>query len=256
MATAPTEPFCLGFQAKLQRKSTQRRSTRGSRRFVPPETLRLPGDRIIPFLEAQHLIFNRNQMYPVDGIPSHPNGMRFSARSTDGSLLLEQIFFSIGGGFIISEEERAAQSPAKEGVTVPYPFHSAQELLERAEANNITIAELMFANECTRAGSGCAEDVRRRILHIWQVMQACTQRGIEIEGILPGGLNVRRRASRLAERLRNGGSKDPLSPAGLDHGVCHGRERRKRRGWASGHRPYQWCGGGGAGSCALLYGVH
>jgi L-serine dehydratase len=175
-------------------------------------TLRLPGDHIIPFLEAQHLIFHRNQMYPVAGITSHPNGMRFSAHASDGRLLLEQIFFSIGGGFIVSEEERTVQSPAKEGVTVPYPFHSSEELLERAAANRITIAELMFANECARAGRAQEENVRRGILHIWQVMQACTQRGIELEGILPGGLNVRRRAAKLAERLRTGGSKDPLSP--------------------------------------------
>jgi L-serine dehydratase len=175
-------------------------------------TLPLSSDHIIPFLEAQHLIFHRNQMYPVAGIASHPNGMRFSARARDGSLLLERIFFSIGGGFIVSEEERSAQSPGKEGVTVPYPFHSSQELLERAAANKITIAELMFANECALVGRGHEEDVRRGILHIWQVMQACTQRGIEIEGILPGGLNVRRRAAKLAERLRAGGSKDPLSP--------------------------------------------
>jgi L-serine dehydratase len=176
------------------------------------EALRLPGDHTIPFIEAQHLIFHRNQMYPVAGVASHPNGMRFSALASNGSLLLERIFFSIGGGFIVSEEERTAQNPTEDEVIVPYPFHSAQELLERAAASNITIAELMFANECALAGNGHEQDVRNGILRIWQVMQACTQRGIEIEGILPGGLNVRRRAAKLAERLRAGGSKDPLSP--------------------------------------------
>jgi L-serine dehydratase len=91
---------------------------------------------------------------------------------------------------------------------VPYPFHSAQELLEKAAAANITIPQLMWANECALADE---EEVRRGILHIWQTMRACTQRGIEAEGILPGGLKVRRRASKLAARLRAGDSTDPLS---------------------------------------------
>ena len=162
---------------------------------------------------------------------SHPNGMRFSAFDSDGALLAERIFFSIGGGFIVSEEERIAaqanQNPVDDGArVVPYPFHSAQELLEKAGAANITIAQLMLANECALVESGplgtqenppsAEEQVRRSILHIWQTMRACTQHGIEAEGILPGGLKVRRRASKLAARLRTGGSKDPsLSWTGL-----------------------------------------
>ncbi len=98
--------------------------------------------------------------------------------------------------------------------SVPYPFHSAQELLERAAAANITISQLMLANECALVESGRPEtaeqEVRRGILHIWQVMRECTQHGIETEGILPGGLKVRRRAAKLAARLR-AGVKDPLS---------------------------------------------
>ncbi len=175
-------------------------------------TLELPGHRTIGFVEAQHLIFHRNQMYPVAGVVWHPNGMRFSAFAGDGNLLLERIFFSIGGGFIVSEEELSGQMSTQKKIAVPYPFHSAEELLERAAANNITIAQLMFANECALAGSGHEEEVRRRILHIWQVMRGCTQRGMETEGILPGGLKVRRRAAKLAARLRARGSKDPLSP--------------------------------------------
>jgi L-serine dehydratase len=128
-------------------------------------------------------------------------------------LLAERTFFSIGGGFIVSEEERIAAQAKRNPVgdatrTVPYPFHSAEELLDKAAAANITIPELMWANECALAGE---EEVRRGILHIWQTMRTCTQHGIEAEGILPGGLKVRRRASKLAARLRAGGSTDPLS---------------------------------------------
>jgi L-serine dehydratase len=181
-------------------------------------TLQLPGGRTIAFDEATHLLFHRNQMYPVAGVVSHPNGMRFSAFDSDGGLLLERIFFSIGGGFIVSADEFAAaqgtQTPVDdEGTRVPYPFHSAQELLERAAAGNITIAQLMLANECAlvESATGTAdEEVRRGVLRIWQVMRECTQHGIEAEGILPGGLNVRRRAAKLAARLR-AGAEDPLS---------------------------------------------
>jgi L-serine dehydratase len=176
----------------------------------------MPGQHTIVFDEGRHLIFHRDQMYPVAGVVSHPNGMRFSAFDRGGGRLLERLFFSIGGGFIITEEERmAAQAPQPAGdprvKTVPYPFHSALELLEKAAAGNITIAQLMLANECALLESGGEQEVRRRILHLWNVMQECTQRGIQTEGILPGGLKVRRRAQKLAERLRAGDVKDPLS---------------------------------------------
>jgi L-serine dehydratase len=182
-------------------------------------TLELPGHRTIPFEEAKHLLFHRDQMYPVAGVASHPNGMRFSAFDNGGALLLERIFFSIGGGFIVSAVEFATAQGTRPAVDnkargVPYPFHSAQELLERAAAGNITISQLMLANECALAENGSLEtaeqEVRRGILHIWQVMRECTQHGIETEGILPGGLKVRRRAAKLAARLR-AGVKDPLT---------------------------------------------
>jgi L-serine dehydratase len=179
------------------------------------KALELPGRHTIDFDEAKHLIFHRDQMYPAANLVSHPNGLRFSAFDSAGSLLAERVFYSIGGGFIISEEERVAAQGAPlndETRSVPYPFHSAAELLEKAAAGNLTIPQLMLANECALVEGGQRdEEVRRGILRIWQVMRACTQRGIESEGILPGGLKVRRRAAKLAARLRARGSKDPLS---------------------------------------------
>ena len=177
------------------------------------KTLDLPGHHIIAFDERKHLIFRRDQMYPVANVISHPNGMRFSAFDKEGALLSERIFFSIGGGFIVSEDERVAAQDSVENQArpLPYPFHSAEELLEKAAAANITIPQLMLANECALLESGAEEEVRRGILHIWQVMRECTQRGMEAEGILPGGLKVHRRAHKLAERLRAGSSRDPLS---------------------------------------------
>jgi L-serine dehydratase len=173
--------------------------------------LALPGGHSIDFDETAHLRFHRGQMYPVAEVVSHPNGMRFSCFDHTGQLLTESIYFSIGGGFIVTAAELHQTPGIDETRTVPYPFHSAEELLEQAAAANLTIPGLMLANERALLGGG-EEHVKGRILRIWQVMQQCTRRGMETEGILPGGLKVRRRAPRLAARLSGGGSKDPLAP--------------------------------------------
>jgi len=179
------------------------------------KALQLPGQHMIAFDEPTHLLFHRDQMYPVPNVISHPNGMRYSAFGSSGRLLIERIFYSIGGGFILSDAELNLPPAANHARAVPYPFHSAEELLETAATANLTIPQLMLANECALLAPkapNAEQEVRRRILHIWQVMQECTRRGIETEGILPGGLKVRRRAPRLAARLRSQGSKDPLAP--------------------------------------------
>jgi L-serine dehydratase len=182
--------------------------------------LELSGQHLIPFEESKQLLFHRDQMYPVAGVASHPNGMRFSALGGDGAVLLEEVFFSIGGGFIVTAAELSGGQNDGIGVDsgarrVPYPFHSAQELLERAAAAHITVPQLMLANECALAQSrlptAAEEEVRRGILGIWQVMRACVQRGIATEGILPGGLKVRRRAAKLAAKLRAKVTDDPLA---------------------------------------------
>ncbi|HZY61462.1 MAG TPA: L-serine ammonia-lyase [Edaphobacter sp.] len=186
----------------------------------------------IPFTESQHLFFHRDQMYPDPNVATHPNGMRFSAFDDDGALLAEEVFYSIGGGFILSASEFAAQhnSAGAASRTVPYSFHNAAELLSLAEANHLTIAELVLANEAALLANPVVainrpapeaplpadvtpeQTIRASILTLWHTMQSCTARGIATEGILPGGLNVRRRAPRLARRLETEGSKDPLAP--------------------------------------------
>ncbi|NYF81266.1 L-serine ammonia-lyase [Granulicella arctica] len=193
-------------------------------------TLNLGGRQSIHFLEAEHLHLHLDQMYPTPGVATHPNGARLSAFDSSGTLLAEEIFYSIGGGFILSQAEFDAQrsSAVISTRTVPYPFSSANELLTTAAKNNLTIAELLLANECALLAdttlsinrpaldnaqpSTPEERINSSILALWRVMQQCTERGIATEGILPGGLNVRRRAHRLAERLRTEGSKDPLAP--------------------------------------------
>jgi L-serine dehydratase len=186
----------------------------------------------VPFTEGQHLFFHRDQMYPEPADPTHPNGMRFSAFDDGGTLLAEDIFYSIGGGFILSGSEFEAQRnlSAMTSRTVPYSFRSSAELLSTAATHNLTIAQLLLANEIALLSDASVtinrpqpaeplpkdatpeQQIKASILSLWRTMQSSTARGIATEGILPGGLNVRRRAPRLAHRLETQGSKDPLAP--------------------------------------------
>jgi len=194
--------------------------------------LTLGGRVEIPFVEGDDLRFVKSQMYPDAGVVSHPNGMRFTALGRDRAAMATELFYSIGGGFIVSEAERVAEAAggAPSRRVVPYPFHSAEELLRVAEEHGLTIAEVVLANECAllsdsavkivrpapegEFGGSIENQVRASVLALWQAMKACAERGMEVEGILPGGLKVRRRAPKLARRLRGeepSVRQDPLS---------------------------------------------
>ena len=182
------------------------------------------GSRTIPFDEPSDLLFHRDIMYPPGASTQHPNGLRLTAFDASGSVLEQRTFFSIGGGFItedfLSGTAQAQTSPDLRQATVPFPFHSAAELLTTAEANELSISQLMLENECALATHSAdqapVEVVRQGIDRIWVAMQDCVARGIAAEGILPGGLNVRRRArhlaARLAEKEATGLRGDPLAP--------------------------------------------
>jgi L-serine dehydratase len=183
--------------------------------------LELAGTQSIHFDEASDLLFHRSVMFPPGSVTQHPNGLRLTAFGAAGAVLNQRTFFSIGGGFIV--EDGAAESVDANRAMIPFPFHSAAELLATAEANELSISELMLENECAIVRSGASEGqrapveiVREGIERIWQTMQGCVERGIATEGILPGGLQVRRRAHRLAERLKEKEAHnklgDPLAP--------------------------------------------
>jgi L-serine dehydratase len=204
------------------------------------KTLHLTHSNSIHFEEETDLTFHRDEMYPPDteAAQSHPNGLRFTAYDFDGAIIDRKVFYSVGGGFIVSEEE--FRPDPKEGSlpsrTIPYPFASAAELLISADQNHLSIADLILANECALL---TAEDedatvkriqrpalgpvavpvevrIKGSILALWEVMQTCTARGMAMEGILPGGLGVRRRAPRLYKRIQalehSGKTRDPLAP--------------------------------------------
>jgi len=111
--------------------------------------LELGGTRPIPFDETRDLLFQRATMYPPGARTQHPNGLRLTACDAKGEVLSERTFFSIGGGFIVEDGvDMAAGLPSD--AALPYPFHSAAELLELALAHHLSIHEVMFANECAR----------------------------------------------------------------------------------------------------------
>ncbi len=183
--------------------------------------INLAGSRSIPFEESTDLIFERTIMFPPGAFTHHPNGLRLKVFDAAGTVLDERTFFSIGGGFIT--EDGVDPSTQMQQTSIPFPFHSAAELLATAHANELSISQLMLENECALVKSAAhdadkapVEIVRDGIERIWQAMRTCVERGMATEGILPGGLNVRRRAHRLAERLHekeaNGLRSDPLAP--------------------------------------------
>jgi L-serine dehydratase len=127
-------------------------------------------------------------------LPQHPNGMRLSAWDATGGLLLEREYFSIGGGAVLDQDEIAAQREGGSRHAGPCPFSSAADLLAWCEREDCSIADIVLRNELEYQG---AEETEARLLAIWQVMRDCIERGLNSEGILPGGLNLRRRAPAL-----------------------------------------------------------
>ena len=185
------------------------------------KALELAGERAVPFLEARDLLFVRGVMNPPGARMQHPNGLRCTAYDVAGQVVEQRTFFSIGGGFIREDTEETENTGVRpREAALPFPFHSAAELMQLADANRLTISELMLRNECARRPEMSARESAARVeadvLRIWEAMRDCMDRGMATEGTLPGGLNVRRRAMRFAERLRakeaEGRTSDPLAP--------------------------------------------
>ncbi len=138
-------------------------------------------------------------------LPGHANGLVLTARDGAGNLYLSRTYYSIGGGFVVSEEEmaRAASGSGddlhaeKAVLGYPFPFGSAREMLEMGEASGKTIAQMKRANEIVHSGEG----LDARLDRVREAMDACIDRGLRQDGILPGGLKVRRRAKAIHEQL-------------------------------------------------------
>jgi L-serine dehydratase len=174
-------------------------------RATETKRVSLLGTHEVDLDPAEQLVFHRREKLPL-----HSNGMRFTARDAAGAVVAERVYYSVGGGFVVDHAGAPADgSVPAEQVVVPYPFNSADELLKLTHEHGMAISTLMLENEATLAPGG---DVRQRVLQIWHAMEACVRRGCEREGILPGGLKVKRRAAGLHRRLKSdpAGASDPL----------------------------------------------
>jgi L-serine dehydratase len=164
--------------------------------------LTLLGTHEIAFDEPRDLIFRRRQ-----SLPFHPNGLRFIAFDADGAELMNRCYYSVGGGFVLGEEALAdgGSQPAivPDTTPLPFPFHSADELLQRCAEVGGPIAEVVRRNERVLGpvGGRSDADIDAGLLRIWAVMQACVERGLRTDGVLPGGYQVKRRAAKLYRDL-------------------------------------------------------
>lgn len=171
--------------------------------------LNLVGQHQVAFDESKDLVFKRRET-----LPFHANGMRCIAFDADGNEIANRVYYSVGGGFVVSDEVAADGSKQKviapDTTVLPYPFKSGDELLELTKRHGISIAELMRRNECHWRTEA---EIDAGLMKIWGVMQACVTRGCKTEGILPGGFKVKRRAAQLHRDLTanpEAALRDPL----------------------------------------------
>lgn len=169
-------------------------------------SLRLLGRVSVAYDDHADLVFHKRQ-----SLPQHPNGMRFTAFDIQGGVVAAKLFFSVGGGFVLDETAIGADRVKPDRTVQPHPFRSADELLAICSRTGLSIAQVMLANEEVWRPPQAVHD---GLLTIWRVMQDCVVAGCNHEGILPGGLKVRRRAADLSRKLRlqpEAGLRDPLT---------------------------------------------
>ena len=168
----------------------------------------LNGNHRIPF-STKDLFFNKKDL-----LPYHSNGMQFRAIAADGKELANEIYYSIGGGFVLSVDETEQTGDTADEVTaIPYPYDYAKQLLELCHSNNMSIAELMMANECSLQSEA---EVKDRILAIWKVMNASIDAGCSVTGVLPGKLKVKRRAHNIFVKLQQHKSDSKAFDEGMN----------------------------------------
>ncbi|GJF20757.1 L-serine ammonia-lyase [Streptomyces flaveolus] len=165
--------------------------------------IRLLGEREIAFSYDDDMVLHRRK-----ALPYHANGMTLWAYDAAGTEVLSKTYYSVGGGFVVDEDAVGADRIKLDDTVLKYPFRTGDELLRLTEETGLSISALMLENE--RAWRD-EDEIREGLLEIWRVMQACVARGMSREGILPGGLKVRRRAANTARKLRSEGDPQALA---------------------------------------------
>jgi L-serine dehydratase len=153
--------------------------------------LALLGVHEIDFDPAEHLTLHRRRT-----LPYHPNGMIFTAHDESGTEVRQRTYYSVGGGFVVDETSPGGIGPDR--TEVPYPFTTGAELLRHAHESGSSLSDVMLANECAWRPEA---EIRANLLHIWRVMRDCVDKGCTTDGVLPGGLQVKRRAAELLRSL-------------------------------------------------------
>ena len=166
------------------------------------QLLLLAGIHPIRFDVDTDLVMHRRR-----SLPAHPNGMTFAAYDEHGSEITHRTYYSVGGGFVVDETATGADRVVVDETAVKFPFSTGAELLDICALEQMSISDVMLANE---QAWRTEDEIRAGMLHLWSVMEACVERGCHREGILPGGLKVRRRAPSLLRALSNATSQDPL----------------------------------------------
>ena len=167
--------------------------------------LNLFGEHVVKFDETKQLVMHRRQ-----SLPFHSNGMKFCAFDAQHEILRDATFYSVGGGFIVDETAAGADRIVEDDTRLPYPFLSAVDLLIHCANHDMSISDVMLENEKTWRSEA---EIRGGLLDIWKVMRSCVNNGCRNEGILPGGMKVKRRAAELSRKLRGQPGityKDPL----------------------------------------------
>jgi L-serine dehydratase len=163
-------------------------------------TLQLNGNLPIPFQ------WQRDMLLIDENLPFHPNAMTLIAEG-EGGELHRDTYYSVGGGFVVDEAQAASGVLDMDRTVLPYDFSSAEELLRLCETHGLRVSQLMMANEKVWRSE---DDIRSGLMRLWRAMQDCVDQGLKHEGILPGGLNVRRRAARLHRSLQELGKPNVI----------------------------------------------
>jgi L-serine dehydratase len=221
LETLRTSPFrAAGLKASLHGSlaftglghATDRATILGLAGFEPSTYDAAKADTVLEAINATHKItppglgemnFDPKKDLVFDygpALPGHANGMILKATDAQGDVILQETYYSIGGGFVLTaaEQVEAGGSKAKARADVPYPFESADEMMEMAAKSGLTIAQMKLANELKFRSKA---DIDKGIARLWEVMNHCISRGMEGTGILPGGLKVRRRAKGIHDAL-------------------------------------------------------
>lgn len=192
----------LGLEGEVPEEVDTERVPERIARIRAEGTLRLLGVKAVAFRADEELLFLRKKPLPL-----HSNGMRFSATDAGGKPLLEKVYYSVGGGFVV-DGQGATEGDAEAPVPLPYGFKTAADLLRMCKLHGLSVSTLVLENE---KAMRTEEAVRRDVLRLVEAMRACVRRGCEREGILPGGLKVRRRAAALYRKLKaDPDGSDPL----------------------------------------------